>query len=126
MKRLLVSPEHELVYAGGGWAASAIFKLKSANLLIENIPHAFSDDDDSREGIMTIAHSRAEKYYSQMFPNVVYVGDGIWDIRSAKKLGYSFIGIASGNEAQALYKEGATYVFPNYNDYKSFLAALSN
>ncbi|MEH2056606.1 MAG: HAD hydrolase-like protein [Nostoc sp.] len=124
LKKLLASPDYEVAYAGGGWSASAIFKLKSANLTTENIPHAFSDDDDSREGIMAIARSRSEAYYRRFFADVVYVGDGIWDIISANNSGYSFIGIASGDEAQALYKEGATYVFPNYDDYESFLAAL--
>ena len=112
-------------YAGGGWAASAIFKLKSARLPIDNIPYAFSDDDESRERIMAIAHSRAETYYGQLFSEIIYIGDGVWDIRLAKKLGYSFIGIASDYEAKALFKEGATNIFPNYDDYESFLIALS-
>lgn len=124
LKKLLTSPDYQVAYAGGGWTASAIFKLKSARLPIENIPYAFSDDDESREEIMAIAHSRAETYYSQLFSDVVYIGDGVWDIRSANNLGYSFIGIASNDEAKALFKEGATYIFPNYDDYESFLVAI--
>ncbi|MBD6620664.1 HAD family hydrolase [Komarekiella sp. 'clone 1'] len=125
LNKLLASPYYQIAYAGGGWATSAIFKLKSARLPIDHIPYAFSDDDDSREGIMAIARSRAETYYGQLFSDVVYIGDGVWDIRSAKKLGYSFIGIASDDEAKALFKEGATDVFPNYDNYESFLVALS-
>ncbi|WP_138504798.1 HAD family hydrolase [Nostoc sp. PA-18-2419] len=126
LKKLLVSSDYQVAYAGGGWAASAIFKLKSANLPVDNIPCAFSDDDESREGIMAIAFSRAEIYYNQLFSEVVYIGDGVWDIRSACKSGYSFIGIASNNQAKALFNEGATNVFPNYDDYESFLLALKN
>lgn len=126
LKKLLASREYQIAYAGGGWAASAIFKLKSADLLIDNIPCAFSDDDESREGIMAIAHSRAEIHYDRLFSEVVYIGDGVWDIRSAQKSGYSFIGIASDNQAQALFNEGATDVFPNYDDYENFLLALKN
>ncbi len=125
LQRLLASDDYQVAYGGGGWAASAIFKLKSAHLPIDNIPCAFSDDDDSREGIMAIALSRAEIYYNQSFPEVVYIGDGVWDIRSARKLGYAFIGIAADNAAQALFNEGATDVFPNYDDYESFLLALN-
>jgi phosphoglycolate phosphatase-like HAD superfamily hydrolase len=124
LKKLLTSPDYQVAYAGGGWAVSAIFKLKSAHLPIDHIPYAFSDDDESREGIMAIAHSRAEIYYGQRFPEVVYIGDGVWDIRSAQKSGYSFIGIASNHEATTLFNEGANYVFPNYDDYESFLVAL--
>ncbi|MDZ8108010.1 MAG: HAD hydrolase-like protein [Nostoc sp. DedQUE12a] len=126
LKKLFASGDYQVAYAGGGWAASAIFKLKSADLPIDNIPYAFSDDDESREGIMAIAHSRAEIYYDQLFSEVVYIGDGVWDIRSAKKSGYSFIGIACDNQAKALFNEGATDVFPNYDDYESFLLALKN
>jgi len=124
LKELFASPDYEVAYAGGAWTASATFKLQSANLPIHNVPHAFSDDDESREGITVIALSRAETYYGQSFSDVIYIGDGIWDIRSAKKSGYSFVGIASGNEAEVLFNEGATHVFPNYNDRKSFLVAL--
>ncbi|MBW4687893.1 MAG: HAD family hydrolase [Komarekiella atlantica HA4396-MV6] len=124
LKKLLASPDYQVAYAGGGWAASAIFKLKSAHLPIDNIPYAFSDDDESREGIMAIAHLRAETYYNQLFPDVVYIGDGVWDIRSAKKLGYSFIGIASDNEAKALFNEGAIDIFPNYDEHESFFVAI--
>ncbi|BAY21444.1 hypothetical protein NIES2100_11980 [Calothrix sp. NIES-2100] len=125
LNRLLVSDDYLLAYAGGGWAASAMFKLKWAHLPIDNIPYGFSDDDDSREGIMAIAHSRSEIYYNQSFLEVVYIGDGVWDSRSARKLGYAFIGIASDNAAQALFNEGATDIFPNYDDYESFLLALN-
>ncbi len=124
LKNLLASGKYQVAYAGGGWTAAAIFKLKSAHLPIDNIPYAFSDDEESREGIMAIAHSRAKIYYNQLFSEVVYIGDGVWDIRSAQKSGYSFIGIASDDEAKALFNEGATDVFPNYDDYESFLLAL--
>ncbi|BAZ37147.1 hypothetical protein NIES4101_30680 [Calothrix sp. NIES-4101] len=126
LSKLLISPNHHIAYASGAWRVSALFKLQSANLPIENIPYAFSDDDESREGIIKIALNRAEKQYGQVFSNIIYVGDGIWDIRSAKKLGYGFIGIASGEEAEKLHIEGATYIFPGYDDAEIFLNALAS
>ena len=123
--RLLASPDYAVSYAGGAWAASAFFKLQSANLPVQNIPYAFSDDDQSREGITAVALERAKTHYGQSFSDVVYVGDGVWDIRSARKSGYSFIGIAFGDRARILFAEGATHVFPNYNDTESFFAALA-
>ncbi len=122
---LLESSDHAVVYAGGAWTASAIFKLQSAHLPTQNIPYAFSDDDETREGITAVALARAEKHYDRSFQNIVYVGDGVWDIRSARKSGYSFVGIASGNQAEELFAEGATHVFSNYDDSESFLAALA-
>lgn len=121
---LLESSSHAVAYAGGGWTASALFKIQSAHLPIQNIPYAFSDDDESREGITAIALARAERHYGRSFQNIVYIGDAIWDIRSAQKSGYAFIGIASGDRAEELFSAGATHVFPNYDDSESFLAAL--
>ncbi len=122
---LLDSSNHAVAYAGGSWTASAIFKLHSARLPIQNIPYAFSDDADSREEITAIALARAKKHYGQSFSNIVYIGDGVWDIRSARNSGYAFIGIASGDQAKELCAEGATCIFPNYDDSQSFLTALS-
>jgi phosphoglycolate phosphatase-like HAD superfamily hydrolase len=122
---LLESANHAIAYAGGGWTTSALFKLQSARLPIQNIPYAFSDDDESREGIMAIALTRAENHYGQSFQNIVYIGDGLWDIHSAQTSGYAFIGIASGNQAEKLFSAGATHVLPNYNDFERFLAALA-
>lgn len=122
---LLESSNHAVAYAGGAWTASAIFKLQSAHLPIQNIPYAFSDDDDSREGITAIALARAEKHYGRSFCNIVYIGDGVWDIRSAQTSGYAFGGIADGAQAEELFAEGATHVFPNYDDSESFFSALA-
>jgi phosphoglycolate phosphatase-like HAD superfamily hydrolase len=122
---LLASSDYAVAYAGGGWAKSALFKLQSAGLPIQNIPYAFSDDDETREGITAIALSRSEKHYGRSFPNVVYIGDGIWDIHSARKSGYAFIGLASGKRAEELLAEGAAHIFSNYDDFESFLAALT-
>jgi len=122
---LLESSNHAVAYAGGGWTTSALFKLQSAHLPSQNIPYAFSDDDESREGITAVALTRAKKHYGRSFNNIVYIGDGIWDIRSARKSGYTFIGIASDSQAQELFAAGATHVFANYNDSESFIAALA-
>ena len=122
---LIQSPNHAVAYAGGSWTEAALFKLQSAHFPTQTIPYAFSDDDESREGIMAIAFARAETHYGQPFSNVVYVGDGIWDIHSARKSGYGFVGIASGGQADVLFAEGAAHVFPNYEDPERFLAALA-
>lgn len=125
LSSLMESSHHAVGYAGGAWTASAIFKLQSAQLPIHHIPYAFSDDDTSREGITAIALARAEKYYGRSFSNIVYIGDGVWDIRSARKSGYAFIGIASGDQAEELFAEGATHVFPNYDESERFFSALA-
>lgn len=125
LKELQASPEYQICYAGGAWTASVQFKLQSAELPFADIPYAFADDHDSREGICQIALDRAQATYQQNFTHVIYVGDGIWDVRASKNLGYPFIGIASGETAQQLKAEGAKVVLPHYEDLQEFWDALA-
>ena len=124
LARILASPDYALAYAGGAWTASAMFKLRSAGLPAEGIPCAFADDDRSREGICKLALVRAEAHYRYPFREITYVGDGVWDIRCARRLGYSFIGIGQGSGAKKLIAEGARHVLPDYQDVDGFLSLL--
>lgn len=124
LEQLQASPDYQVCYAGGAWTASVQFKLQSAGLPFAEIPHAFADDHDAREGICAIALERAEAHYQQTFTDVIYVGDGIWDVRAAQKLGYPFMGIATGAAAQQLKVEGARYVLPNYENLQVFWDTL--
>jgi len=124
LEQLQDSLEYQFCYAGGAWTASVQFKLQSAGLPLGDIPHAFADDHDSREGICKIALDRAQKKFQQTFTEVIYVGDGIWDVRASKNLGYPFIGVATGEIAQQLRAEGSKVVLPNYEDLQAFWDAL--
>ncbi|UCH51948.1 MAG: HAD family hydrolase [Chloroflexota bacterium] len=124
LTRLLTSPDYAVAYAGGDWRDSALFKLRAAGLPTENIPHAFSDDDRSREGICKLALVRAEAHYRYPFREIFYIGDGVWDIRCAQRLGYPFIGIGQGEGARKLIAEGARHVLPDYQDVDGFLSLL--
>ena len=42
--------------------------------------------------------------------NITYVGDGPWDYRASRELGWSFIGIADGDRARTLRELGASRV----------------
>jgi phosphoglycolate phosphatase-like HAD superfamily hydrolase len=121
---LLTSQEYAVAYAGGSWADSALFKLRSAKLPTEGITYAFADDDFSREGIYSVAQRRAEDHYHCRFSRVVYIGDGVWDICAARRLGYSFIGIGGDEGSKRLHAEGATHVFPDYQDMERFFLAV--
>lgn len=129
LEQLQTSSDYQICYAGGAWTTSVGFKLQSAGLPFEEIPYAFADDHDSREGICAIALERAQVHYQQTFTDVIYVGDGIWDVRASKNLGYPFIGIATGIAEQQLKTEGARYVRPNYENQQVFwdiLRAISH
>jgi phosphoglycolate phosphatase-like HAD superfamily hydrolase len=110
------SPWHVAI-ATGGWRVSARFKLARAGLPVDAFPWANADDALDRVDILRTAVSRAAQDYGQhAFEKVVYVGDGVWDVRAAKALGLGFLGRAAGSKAQGLMEEGASYVLEDFSD----------
>jgi phosphoglycolate phosphatase-like HAD superfamily hydrolase len=124
LARLFVLPEYAVAYASGGWSAAARFKLRSAGLPTEGVPCAFSDDEVSREGPCRLAHTRAEAQHGQVLAPVIYVGDGVWDVRASRNLGYGFIGVGSAVVAEKLRAEGAIHVLPNFQASEQFFMLL--
>lgn len=111
--------------ATGCWKESAILKLSTAGFDTENLPMAFSDDSHRREDIMHIACARALDFWGvSEFETVTYVGDGVWDLRASKRLGYQFIGIGSCTSEARLLQEGAACVIGDYSDQKIFFDHL--
>jgi beta-phosphoglucomutase-like phosphatase (HAD superfamily) len=103
--------------ATGGWNVSARFKLASAGLSVDGIPWASADDAIDRVDILRKAIQRAGLHYGQdAFEKVVYIGDGVWDVRAAKALGIGFLGVAAGHKAGRLMEEGASCVLPDFSD----------
>ena len=92
--------------ATGGLRVSAELKLRSANLLNPFIPIASSNDAVSREEIIRIAARRAAEKHATQFAQFTYVGDGVWDAKAARDLGWRFIGIGSGEQADRLRQAG--------------------
>ena len=112
--------------ASGAWECSARLKLASAGLELPQIPAGFSDDAHAREAIMQASLVRAARSHSRdSFDAVIYVGDGVWDARAARNLGFRFIGIAHEPAAvERLYAEGAHHVFSDYLNADSFMGVL--
>jgi phosphoglycolate phosphatase-like HAD superfamily hydrolase len=95
----------------------ASFKLASAGLPVDAFPWASADDAYDRVEILRTAIQRAGRHYGQdAFEKVVYVGDGVWDVRAAKTLGIGFLGLATGNKAGRLVEEGASCLLPDLLD----------
>lgn len=126
LTRLLDSPDYAVAYASGGWGVSARLKLRSAGLPIEGVPCAYSDDEVSREGLCRLAQARAEAHYGQTLSRVIYVGDGVWDLRASRNLGYGFIGVGRAAGADKLRAEGAAHVLPDFRNGAGFFTLLPN
>ncbi len=78
--------------ATGGWKETALLKLQSAGINIENITLASSSDHYSRVQIMKIAEAPA---HNTTLKSKWYFGDADWDKTACSELDYNFILIGS-------------------------------
>lgn len=58
------------------------------------------------------------------FDRIVYVGDGVWDARGSRNLGFHFVGIQHENHHKTLANEGASQILQDYLDLDDFMRAL--
>ncbi|HXE53872.1 MAG TPA: HAD family hydrolase [Tepidisphaeraceae bacterium] len=98
--------------ATGGWAAAARAKLSHAGIDIAGFAFASADDAPSRIEIMKICVDRMGG--AGAADGIVYFGDGLWDLRATRELGWRFVGIADGIQADKLRKAGATAIFDDF------------
>ena len=108
--------------ATGGWRTSAEFKMRCAGIPFDEVPLATADDGISREEIIGASISRARVEYSvDRFSKIVSVGDGSWDLKTAKNMDLSFIGV--GDEGR-LRELGAPDVVTDFEDVAGFVRLL--
>ena len=111
--------------ATGGWREAALFKIGRSGLDLDGLPAAFGEDGPSRQGIVRAAIARARDEGAD-FARIVCIGDAVWDVRTARSLGYPCIGIATGKRAARLAAEGASHVVADFCDHEAFLKALED
>ncbi|MFN2393767.1 MAG: HAD family hydrolase, partial [Pyrinomonadaceae bacterium] len=103
LEKLKLEKGWAIALATGCFYGSAKLKLEKAKIDIKDFPIGTADDAVSREEILQIAIEKSlKKYGLAKFEKVVSIGDGVWDVRTAKNLNLDFIGIASGKRADAL------------------------
>jgi phosphoglycolate phosphatase-like HAD superfamily hydrolase len=116
---LLAETGWTFAFATGGWGRTARLKLLAAQLPSSALV-ASSDDSADRLTIFSLARARASTE-DQM---VVLVGDGVWDVKAALSLGWSFVGVGCGARESALRRTGAQAVLPDFSDVQKVVAAL--
>jgi len=125
LRRLTQEPGWRVAIASGGWRVSATLKLKTAGIAVNDYPAAFAEDGISREEILHTALIKAQTRHRQNnFARVVSVGDGLWDVRAARNLGFPFLGIGGGEGEKKLRRAGATHVIKDFSDYSRLLDCL--
>jgi|SRR5215207_905749 len=125
LRRLNQEPEYRVALASGGWRVSATLKLKAAGIEVDDLPAAFADDGLSREEILQSAVLKAQVLYQQShFARIVSVGDGLWDVRTARNLKLPFLGVGRGGGKKKLRRAGATHVIEDFADYSRLIRCL--
>jgi phosphoglycolate phosphatase-like HAD superfamily hydrolase len=113
----------DVAFATGGWGRTARLKLRTAGLPVEPLL-ASSDDSADRVEIFRLAGSRAAERAGAPHVRSVLVGDGLWDVRVAARLGWPVLGIGRGDHADRLRNEGASAVVPDFQDVEAVLGLL--
>ncbi|HEX8130591.1 MAG TPA: HAD family hydrolase [Pyrinomonadaceae bacterium] len=125
LERLKQDATWAVAIATGSWRGSALLKLKAAGVEVDGMAAAYADDGLSREEILQVAARKAlEQYRQSEFEKIVSVGDGVWDVRVAGRLGFAFLGIGDGDAAAKLRQAGAKHIIKDFTDYELFAKGL--
>lgn len=128
MQALLAHDGWQVAIATGGWQQSATAKLAAAGIDVAALPMACANDALSREEIVTTARRRAEAAHAvETFERVVYVGDGVWDVRTCAALEMPLVGMAVTAEVrERLTALSVSHVLDDYLDVPAVLRALES
>lgn len=107
-----------ICYATGSLYRPAIHKLKSIGIEFNNKQLVASDHIYKREKIIEKAIENSADYYNvSKFKRIISVGDGLWDLLTAKNLGLEFIGVGLKNE-KLLIENGAEIVYKDLTKFE--------
>ena len=114
----LENSAYAIAFATGSLPESAIFKMNSAGLPMETSLLATSKTSFSREGFVTEAIQKAKDFYNVAeFEEIISVGDGIWDLKTAQNLNLEFIGIGTKNKA-LMQTNGMEHWFKDFSEFE--------
>ncbi|MEP3245450.1 MAG: hypothetical protein ABJN40_14910 [Sneathiella sp.] len=126
LERLLGHSDWTVCFASGGWGVSSSFKLSTLGITADQHPTAFGDTHSDRLTLVTAAIDAAKEHAStDRFDHMVSIGDGIWDVETAKILEIPFIGISSWVAAETLKNAGASHILDHYGDLDHFETCLN-
>ena len=126
LTRLKREYDWAVAIATGCWRESALLKLRAAKIDIDGIPAAFAEDGLSREEILKAAVSESlEQHRQSNFAKTVSIGDGLWDVRTARRLNFAFLGVGCGETATILDRAGAKHVIGDFADYSRLVSFLN-
>lgn len=122
--------EHENLEVGistGGWRVAAHFKLSIAGIDFEHAHFMGSDEHHAKLDFTQALIDRTKNTLGRNgFSSITYVGDSVYDFKTAQALGAHFIGVDNKDDGR-LITAGAENVIKNFEvDRGKFLELLSN
>jgi phosphoglycolate phosphatase-like HAD superfamily hydrolase len=121
----LENSEYAIAFATGSLPESAIYKMKSAGLPMAASLLATSKTSFSREGFVLEAIDKAKSYYNVTeFEEIISIGDGIWDLKTAQNLNLEFIGIGAKNKS-VMETNGMEHWFEDFTNFKAPVTKLN-
>lgn len=117
LKSLAARGDWAVALATGGSRKAALSKLRWAGFEIDHLPGGFAEDGISREEILAAAIARASDSHGvESFGRIVSVGDGMWDLTTARAMRLEFVGIASRGNRSELEAAGASRCYDHYTE----------
>lgn len=125
LSTLKVHQNRAVGIATGGWKAPAHFKLNIAGIDFEHAHFMGSDEHHAKLDFTSALIDRTKDALGRdAFSNITYVGDSVYDFKTAQTLGVKFIGIDNKGDGR-LVEAGAQYVIRNFEvDRDRFLELL--
>ena len=113
----LKETDYAICFATGSLHKPAMLKLEQAGInFIPELVEA-SNSIYTREDIVRSAINKAQKYFQvNAFDQIISVGDGIWDLRTARNLGVHFLGIRDKN-LEDFKREGIKSHITDWEDF---------
>ncbi len=124
IERCLLHSAFKVAFATGGWGKSAKLKLEASDIPYLNLPISCSDQFISRQEILTDAVEQSSRQHDiSSFSEVIYFGDGVWDLKTTAELGVRFIGVDSKGNG-ILKNLGARQIINDFSEVKSIFESL--
>lgn len=117
LRALSAQEDWAVALATGGSRKAALSKLRWAGFEVDHLPGGFAEDGLSRQEILTAAIASASTHHRiETFERIVSVGDGLWDLTTARQMNLEFVAIASGGNREQLEAAGAERCYEQFTE----------
>lgn len=118
------NPKVSIAFATGGWRETALLKLSTIGFELGDLILTSANEHFDRSEITQLAIDKSLQVENlDSFETITYIGDGLWDFKTAHRLGINFIGI-DYHQNDKLINAGAEKVVTDLTDVQKILGWL--